>query len=101
VIILSAFGSLNPKYWYTDEKGDIQKYVYCKLCHAGPYKITENKDRFLFFGMGNKDPYCVSCSHHNFQTSLIPREKPSQQEKIEGLPLNPFKEEPLTMVDLN
>lgn len=106
MIILSEIEGLNPKYWYADEKGDIQKFVYCKLCHAGPYKITENKDKFIFFGMGNKDAYCVGCSsaHHHFQTSFIPKKKSSQQqEKIERLPLNnsPFKEEPLTMVDLD
>jgi hypothetical protein len=100
---LSDLGDLNPKFWYKDEQGNILKYIYCKLCHAGPFKESENRENFIFFGLGKKDPYCASCSsaHHHFQ-SYAPKSKKDCVVE-EELPLkNPFKEDdPLDMVELD
>ena len=98
---MDQLGPLNPKYWYIDEDGKISKYLYCKLCHAGPFKESENKDKFLFFGMDNKSPYCMACSiaHHYFQTdfTIFPKEhkKPQKLEEFkQNTPIySPFSEE--------
>lgn len=70
---------LNPKYWYINEEGKIEKLIYCKLCHAGPFKLWDNKLLFDFFGLGNRDPYCKKCSsaHRGFESSTS-QEKPER-----------------------
>ena len=55
---------LNPRYWYTDENGKVQKYLYCRLCLAGPFKITE-KEKFFNHGPDGKEIYCKACSTAN------------------------------------
>ena len=104
---MAQTGELNPKYWYIDEKGEIGKYHYCKLCHAGPFKESENKEKFIFFGMGKKDPYCMACSlaHHYFQTTVVipiknknPLSEALDQEQVPGK--SPFKEELIDIPEL-
>jgi hypothetical protein len=58
---------LNPKYWYIDSNGVVKKYIYCKLCHAGPFKEIEEELKFKFLGVGF---YCISCSsiHNEFKS---------------------------------
>ena len=64
---------LNPRYWYTDEEGKIQKKYYCKLCNAGPFKDIEEGINFKFYGLRNTDVYCTSCGkvHGFFQPPKI------------------------------
>lgn len=64
---------LNPRYWYEDERGQIQKYYYCKLCGSGPYKFEENGFKFKFYGLKDKDVYCSSCekNHGFFRTHKL------------------------------
>jgi hypothetical protein len=99
---MAELGALNPRYWYIDDKGKICKYHYCRLCHAGPFKESENKEKFNFFGMGNKDPYCMACSsaHKHFQTEFVPRKNKnplSEALSQEQIP-SPFIEE--TPIDI-
>jgi hypothetical protein len=67
--------NLNPKFWYINEQGEVSKYIYCKLCHAGPFKESEKKISFNFYGQGNKDPYCMPCASalKFFQSSVSPK----------------------------
>jgi len=51
--------SLNPRYWYTDENGEVQPYVYCGLCLAGPFKKT---DVNILFARVNRMAYCKKCT---------------------------------------
>jgi len=56
---------LNPRYWYKDEEGKIQKKYYCKLCFTGPFKLLEEDINFRFYGLGNKDVYCNECCRNH------------------------------------
>jgi hypothetical protein len=101
---MTELGGLNPKYWYVED-GVIKKFIYCKMCHAGPFKESEKKENFDFYGMGNRDPYCKICAslHKNFQSSVSPkshnkpeetkwdREKNSQSHKTKS-PFDPTEE---------
>lgn len=80
---MAELGVLNPKYWYVDDFGNIKKLIYCKLCHAGPFKESEKKLKFDFFGMGNRDPYCTSCAGalKYFQNTPIKNHKKAEEIK--------------------
>ncbi len=66
---------LNSRYWYTDNEGKVQKYIYCRLCLAGPFKLDEVDKKFVYHGPKqflkkceegiNTEPYCFSCSELN------------------------------------
>lgn len=92
---MAELGDLNPKFWYVDDAGKIKKLIYCKLCHAGPFKEFQKKTCFNFFGMGEKDPYCISCATAlgNFQNTPVKSHK--KVEEIKGgrkqTPQNPFE----------
>jgi hypothetical protein len=91
--------NLNPKFWYLNEQGKITKYIYCRLCHAGPFKEIEKKIKFNFYGMGNKAPYCTACAStlKFFQSDIPPKSLPKPEESPGGPPENLLadaKEEP-------
>lgn len=50
---------LNPRYWYTDENGEVQQYVYCGLCLDGPFKKV---DAGILFSKVNRMNYCKKCT---------------------------------------
>ena len=54
---------LNSRYWYTDSQGNTQKYLYCKLCHDGPFRKDQEGDRY--FICGGTLCYCKNCSSLN------------------------------------
>jgi hypothetical protein len=93
-------GNLNPKFWYLNEEGKISKCIYCKLCHAGPFKKSDKKINFDFYGTGDKDPYCTTCASalNFFQSSASPKnhKKPEalKWDQKQQFPKSPFKEEP-------
>jgi hypothetical protein len=49
----------NARYWYKDEKHKLQKYVYCGLCLAGPFKVT---DENILFTRINNQSHCIKCT---------------------------------------
>lgn len=50
---------LNPRYWYTNDDGNVEPYHYCGLCLAGPFKKT---DENILFVRVNRVAYCKKCS---------------------------------------
>jgi len=96
---MSTLGSLNPKYYYIDENGEIKKYVYCRLCHAGPFKLTEDRKNFMFFGMGTREPFCLSCATiHKFFKPVPHSKKYEESEETKNKIVSPFKEDTLPAV---
>lgn len=87
---MAILGSLNPKYFYIDDNGEIKKLVYCRLCHAGPFKEIEDRVNFMFFGFGKRDPFCIACAtaHNYFQP--VPQKRVDEDEDKQ--PKSPFKE---------
>jgi len=72
--------SLNPRYWYL-ENGKIKKFIYCRLCLDGPFKESEEKEKFFSFGKRygknlpaglnssgiSSESYCLKCAKtHNY-----------------------------------
>lgn len=51
-------------YFYRDDKGDIQKYSYCCICSAGPFKQSEKDISFISTGSKSDICYCEKC-HKN------------------------------------
>ena len=68
---MASLGDLNPKYWYEDVSGKVKKYVYCSLCHAGPFKEFEEQKSFVL--RGNKGGFCIPCAraHKFFNDPLL------------------------------
>jgi hypothetical protein len=77
---------LNPRYWYVDEKGVTKKYIYCRLCLAGPFKLTDIDEKFFFYA---DEAYCKNCSaiHKNFSKFV----SESFFEAVDKSPLQPKK----------
>jgi hypothetical protein len=78
---------LNPRYWYVDEKGVTKKYIYCRLCLAGPFKLTDIQEKFFYYG--SDEAYCKDCSitHKNF-SKFVPE---SFFKVVDNSPLQPLK----------
>ena len=49
------------QYFYTDEKGIVQKHEYCTLCGEGPFKQEEQDTKYKNVGGGRPITYCISC----------------------------------------
>ena len=72
--------SLNPRYWYTDENGAIQPYVYCGLCLTGPFKKT---DEGILFSRVNRMTYCKKCTAISHNLPLTEKIKITPYKKEE------------------
>ena len=67
--------SFNPQYWYRDSTGQLQKLIYCRLCHAGSFKQEDKGTKFKIMAMN--EIYCIKCyGYQRFEdleeTSNIP-----------------------------
>jgi len=49
-------------YFYKDADGNFQKYIYCTLCCAGPFKKTDINLKYIETGSSHSQHYCMSCS---------------------------------------
>lgn len=49
------------QYFYTDDKGIVQKHEYCILCGAGPFKQEEQDTKYKSAGGGRHVTYCIPC----------------------------------------
>ena len=75
-------------YFYKDEQGIIQKYSYCCICGAGPFKQSEKNISFISTGSKSDICYCEKC-HKNLGIKNV------------GLPLEeiPFYQKPSQVLE--
>ncbi len=51
----------NRIYFYKDEQGKTNKFIYCSRCQDGPFK-HEDRDKFTEYDFGYNVYYCTKCS---------------------------------------
>lgn len=75
-------------YFYKDEQGIIQKYSYCCICGAGPFKQSEKNISFISTGSKSDICYCEKC-HKNLGIKNV------------GIPLEeiPFYQKPSQVLE--
>jgi len=52
------------QYFYTDDKGVVQRYEYCVLCSAGPFTQGDLGTKYKSAGGGRHVTYCMSCARN-------------------------------------
>jgi len=62
---------MDTYFYYKDEKGKVQRHVYCSHCHAGPFKQSDIGRIVEKYSDHPEVYYCTECRKELLPKSFI------------------------------